>query len=158
RVAWDNYISRKPDAERLMREQVARYPTDTKASAAMYFLARLADERKDYGAARALYERVTQVFSHYYYGLLAKDRLTQKSIAAATASPETLSWLNGISFPVPSKFSATPDTATSLRIERARLLRTAGYNDYADSELRFGARNGAEPHLIAMELASAAET
>jgi soluble lytic murein transglycosylase len=158
RVAWEAYITRQPDAERLMREQVTRYPSDTKASAAMYFLGRLAEDKKDPSTARAFYERISQYFSHYYYGVLARDRLAQKNLAAATASPEASTWLNAITFPEPRKFVDAPDAATSLRIERARLLRNAGYNDYAESELRFGARNGAEPHLIAMELASAAET
>src|ERR1019366_9016179 len=59
---------------------------------------------------------------------------------------------------VPSKFVDVADAATTIRFERARLLRAAGYHDWAESELRFGARNGAEPHLIAMEMASSAET
>ena len=158
RIAWDAYISRKPDAGRLMREQVARYPGDTKASAAMYFLGRLAEDRQDFAAARAWYQRITEVFAHYYYGLLARGRMAQKNIAEATASPEVAAWLGTLAFPVPSKFVDVPDFATTIRIERARVLRAAGFNDWAESELRFGARNGAEPHLIAMEMASSAET
>ncbi len=103
RIAWEAYISRKPDAERLMREQVSRYPLDTKASAAMYFLGRLAEDHQDPAAARALYERITQVFAHYYYGLLARDRLSEKSIDAATASPDVMTWLNNITFPGPAQ-------------------------------------------------------
>jgi soluble lytic murein transglycosylase len=158
RIAWDAYISRKSDADRLMREQVSRYPGDTKASAAMYFLGRLAEDRQDPAAARAWYERITEVFPHYYYGLLARDHLTQKEISAAASAPEVAAWLGAITFPVPRKFVDSPDAATTIRIERARLLRAAGYNDFAETELRFGARNGAEPHLIAMELATAADT
>jgi soluble lytic murein transglycosylase len=158
RIAWEAYISRRADAEKLMKEQVSRYPNDTKASAAMYFLGRLAEDRQDLPAARSLYERITQAFSHYYYGLLARDRLSDKAVAAAAASPEVSSWLNGISFPAARKFVDVPDALTASRIERSRLLRSAGFNDFAESELRYGARNGAEPHLIAMELASDADT
>ncbi len=158
RIAWDAYISRKPDAGSLLREQVARYPGDTKASAAMYFLGRLAEDRQDFASARAWYEGIIQVFAHYYYGLLARGHLAQKDIAAATTSPEISAWLGTLAFPVPSKFVDVPDALTSLRIERARLLRTAGYNDWAEHELRFGAKNGAEPHLIAMELATSTDT
>jgi soluble lytic murein transglycosylase len=43
-----------------------------------------------------------------------------------------------------------------VRIERARLLRTAGLDNLADSELRFGARSGEQATLLAMELAGAA--
>jgi soluble lytic murein transglycosylase len=43
-----------------------------------------------------------------------------------------------------------------VRIERSRLLRTAGLADLADSELRFGARTDGQPPLLAMEMAGAA--
>jgi soluble lytic murein transglycosylase len=158
RIAWESYISRKPDADQLMREQVSRYPLDTKASAAMYFLGRLAEDRQDLPAARAWYERITQVFTHYYYGLLARGRLSALTAQKVSASSEVSAFLNAITFPVPQRFVSTPDTATTARIERARILRAAGFNDFGESELRFGAKNGAEPHLIAMELASAADT
>jgi len=55
--------------------------------------------------------------------------------------------------PVPSQ--ATPET--DARIGRSRLLRSAGLSDLADSELRFGARTGAQPALLAMEMAGAAD-
>jgi soluble lytic murein transglycosylase len=158
RIAWDAYISRKASAADLLRQQVAGYPGDTKASAAMYFLGRLAEDKKDFAAARAWYEGIAQAFTHYYYGLLAHDRLEEKEIAAATPSQDLTAWLGTLAFPVAHKFVAIPDAVTSLRIDRARLLRTAGYNDWAENELRFGAKNGAEPHLIAMELAESADT
>jgi len=158
RIAWDAYISRKPGAGELMREQVARYPGDSKASAAMYFLGRLAEDKKDLAAARAWYEGIVQAFAHYYYGLLAHDRLAEKEIAAASPSSEIAAWLGTLAFPAVRKFVTTPDAVTSERIDRARLLRTAGFNDWAENELRFGAKNGAEPHLIAMEMAESADT
>jgi soluble lytic murein transglycosylase len=46
---------------------------------------------------------------------------------------------------------------TTVRIERSRLLRSAGLSDIADSELRFGARNGAQAPLLGMEMAAEAE-
>ena len=158
RISWEAYISRKPDAGRLMREQVDRYPADTRSSAAMYFLGRLAEDRRDFAAARASYERITEVFPHYYYGLLARDRLAQKNLAATPASPEIAAWLGSLAFPVPGRFVDVPDAETVNRIERARLLRAAGYHDWAETELRFGVRNGAEPHLIAMAMAESADT
>jgi soluble lytic murein transglycosylase len=47
--------------------------------------------------------------------------------------------------------------ATQSRIERSRLLRTAGLNDLADSELRFGIGTDGQPALLAMELAGSAD-
>ncbi len=52
---------------------------------------------------------------------------------------------------------AEPVSATRVRIERSRLLRTAGLADLADAELRFGARNDGQPVLLAMEIAASAD-
>jgi soluble lytic murein transglycosylase len=43
---------------------------------------------------------------------------------------------------------------TTLRIERSRVLRSAGLNDLADSELRFGARTDGQPLLLGLEIAA----
>jgi soluble lytic murein transglycosylase len=49
--------------------------------------------------------------------------------------------------------SFEPSRATSLRLERARLLNAAGLADLAESELRFAARTDGQPQIIAVELA-----
>src|SRR6185437_14795600 len=46
---------------------------------------------------------------------------------------------------------------TTVRIERSRLLRAAGLGDLADAELRFGARTGAQPELMGLEIGRNAE-
>jgi soluble lytic murein transglycosylase len=48
-------------------------------------------------------------------------------------------------------------TAANARINRSKLLRNAGLNDLADGELRFGARNGEQPVVLAVEMANAAD-
>jgi soluble lytic murein transglycosylase len=46
-------------------------------------------------------------------------------------------------------------SATSqARIDRARQLVSAGLKDWAEIELRYGAQNGDQPHLLAMQLAA----
>jgi soluble lytic murein transglycosylase len=54
--------------------------------------------------------------------------------------------------------AATPGPATTLRIERSRMLRSAGLADLADAELRFGARDGGQAALLGMELAETADS
>jgi len=159
RVAWDAYIHRAHDAPELLRAHLVRYPGHPTASAALYFLGRLAESHKDYAAARALYTRLSAVFPNYYYGILARERLAQPAIAAAGPSPNTAQLLESIAFPprkpaVPSQ----PDAESASRMARARLLRSAGLPALADAELRFGIRNGGQPYLLAMELARAAAT
>jgi soluble lytic murein transglycosylase len=164
RVAWAAYIGRKHDARELLREHLQRYPEHPSASAALYFLGRLAETGADYPAARAFYTKLTAQFPNYYYGLLARERMAQPQITAAAPSDKTAQFLRSIAFPphkpaVPSQ----PDAETALRIARARLLESAGLPDLAQTELRFGARNtgqpgSGQPYLLAMELARTAST
>ncbi len=159
RVAWAAYIRRRRDARELLREHLERYSVHPSASAALYFLGRLAEADADYPAARAFYTRLAAQFPNYYYGILARERMAQPKIVAAGPSQKTAQFLRSIAFPprqpaVPSE----PDAETALRIARARLLESAGLPDLAQAELRFGARNGGQPYLLAMELARAANT
>src|SRR6185295_17091436 len=57
----------------------------------------------------------------------------------------------------PARVATETSVPTSTRIERSRLLRSAGLGDLADSELRFGMRAGEQPALLAMELAESAD-
>ncbi|HXM43382.1 MAG TPA: transglycosylase SLT domain-containing protein [Bryobacteraceae bacterium] len=159
RVAWAAYIRRRHDARELLREHLERYAGHPSASAALYFLGRLAEADQDYSAARAFYTRLAAQFPNYYYGILGRDRMAQPKIVAAVPAEKTAQFLRDIAFPprvpaVPSQ----PDAETALRIARGRLLQSAGLPDLAQAELRFGARNGGQPYLLAMELARAANT
>ncbi len=157
KVAWDAYIHRTREARELLREHLTRYPAHPSAGGALYFLGRLAESDKDYDAARTYYTRLSALFPNYYYGVLARERLMQAKIIAAGPSPKTAKFLETIAFP-PRKSTgpSQPDAQTSLRIARARLLKSAGLPDLAEAELRFGARNDAQPLLLAIELARTA--
>jgi soluble lytic murein transglycosylase len=157
KVAWSDYIRRRPEAGEKLREQIEQYPAGPMNGAAMYFLGRLNERDKDFGAARAYYAKIVSLFPNFYYATLALERLADPKLVAAEPSAKVAQVLNGIAFPE-RRVSAGRDlsSATQLRIERARLLAAAGLSDLADSELRFGARNDGQPHLLAMELARTA--
>jgi len=157
KFAWDAYIHRTHEAGELLREHLVRYPAHPSASGALYFLGRLAESDKDYDGARTYYTRLSALYPNYYYGVLARERLTQAKIIAAAPSPKTARFLETIAFP-PRKSAgpSQPDAQTSLRIARARLLKSAGLPDLAEAELRFGARNDTQPLLLAIELARTA--
>jgi len=162
-VAWTAYIRRRHDARELLREQLERYPGHPSASAALYFLGRLAEADADYPAARAFYTRLAAQFPNYYYGILARQRMTQPTIVATGLSEKTIQFLRSIAFPPHGPaVPRDPDAETALRIARARLLASAGLPDLAQAELRFGARGigqtGGQPYLLAMELARTANT
>jgi soluble lytic murein transglycosylase len=64
-------------------------------------------------------------------------------------------FLRGIDFPQRSRVLNFEANATAkARIERARLLSSAGLDDWAVNELRYGAQNEDQPQVLAMELAS----
>jgi soluble lytic murein transglycosylase len=157
KVAWGAYLRRRDDARERMREHLEKYPTDVRASGALYFLGRLGESAKDFAASRAYYEKIVDVFPNYYYSVLARQRLADAQIVAATPAPKVVEFLGTIQFSERKESpSLEASPATKLRIERARLLETAGFSDFAEPELRFGARNDGQALLLAMELARSA--
>ena len=76
------------------------------------------------------------------------------AISPAAISSMLLTW-SGIDFPKRSRTLNFEANATArARIERARLLASAGLDDWAVNELRYGAQNEDQPQVLAIELAS----
>jgi soluble lytic murein transglycosylase len=67
-------------------------------------------------------------------------------------------FLADLKFADPKPVASAATRATSLRIERSRLLRTAGLADLADSELRFGSRSDGQPALLGIEMAEGVDS
>ena len=159
KVAWDAYVRDKPERDTLLREHVEKYPDDSRAGTALYFLGHRAEASGNYGEARAYYERLSAQYPHYFYGVLARKQMRDK-VAAAMPDDDAVMWLADVDWPTHRDLSATePNAATAQRIERARLLTGAALPDVAEAELRFGANTGNEqPQLLAMELAESSES
>jgi soluble lytic murein transglycosylase len=156
KITFHAYMHGQPDAGDLLREHLRSYPAHFTAGAALYFLGRRAEQENDFATARACYQRLPRAFENHYYAMLARERLRRPEIAGAAASAETARFLAAVMFPERKPVPAQSTSATTARIERSRLLRTAGLGDLADSELRFGARTDGQPPLLAMEMAGAA--
>ncbi len=157
KVAWFTYLHDPVQAEPLLREHLARYPASDQVSPALYYLGRIAESKSDWSAARVFYDTINNAYPNYYYAILARERLETPSIASATASPATAQFLTGVQFVnrhVPETFDATP--VTKQRIARAHLLDVAGLDDWAEGELRFGAKADGQPQIMALELAELA--
>ena len=156
KVTFHAYMHGDADAGALLREHLRSYPAHATAGAALYFLGRRAEQESDFAAARTCYQRLPQAFENHYYAMLARERFRSPEITGAAASAETARFLAAVTFPVSKPVPIQSASATTWRIERSRLLRTAGLADLADSELRFGARTDGQPPLLAMEMAGAA--
>ncbi len=97
RVAWSYYLTRRDDqARQALLEHVTRFPGSPQIPAALYWLGRLSEDRKNTADARALYEFLDRRFAHGYYALLARHRLGELPPGPAEAvkpdeSPQSLS-------------------------------------------------------------------
>jgi soluble lytic murein transglycosylase len=155
KVTWDTYLDGKPERQSLLREQIERYPTDSHTSAALYYLGRTSEVAGNLPQARAYYERLSAQYPHYFYGVLARERVKDANVAAVQPDEAAKNWLAGIGWPAHRDLSASePNEATRRRLDRAHLLTLAGLPDVAEGELRFGAAATSEqPQLLAMDLA-----
>jgi soluble lytic murein transglycosylase len=157
KLVWAACLRRSNDARTLLRQHLERYPASEKAGAALFWLARLAKEERDYAAARAWYEEVLHRFPNYFYAVLAREELRQADVARAVPSAEIRTYLSSIHWPRRERDpDFTADAESARRIARARLLRQADLDDWAEGELRYGARNGGSTWALAMEMAESA--
>lgn len=157
KVVWRAWLDQSPRLPELLREHLRDYSAFEKGGAALYYLARLEENHKHFGAARRYYSEVISRFPNYYYAMLAREALKTPRLAGAAADEAVDRFLRSIPFPdreqAPS-FASDPET--SMRIRRGRLLAHAKLERWAESEMRFGAQNGANRWVLAMELAATA--
>ena len=156
RVAFAAYLRNQPEAANLLREHLRNYPAHYTAGAALYFLARHAEDAGAYAEAKPYYQRLLSAWENHYYSMLARERLARPEIAGAATSPQAAEFAGAIALPQAAPFPSQATPATTARVERARLLRAAGLADLADAELRFGARTDGQPPLLALALAASA--
>ncbi len=153
KVAWAHYLRRESDAAEMLRAHLRLFPASENASAALYFLGRLAEASHDRATARTYYDEIAREYPNQYYAMLARDRLTP--VASVDPSPAASEFLRTVGFPQRARVSVFDASgASQARIERAKMLVSAGLKDWAETELRYGAKNGDQPHLLAMELAA----
>ncbi len=159
KLVWHEYVNRKHGAAGDLREHLKNYPDHPTAGGALYFLGRNAEAHNDFGGAKVYYTHLNEYYPNYYYGVLARERLQQAKIAAAEPSSKAREQMAEVKFPaLKHKGNLEASAATKLRIERSRLLRTAGLPELATAELRFGSKLDGQPWLLAVESAKAAES
>jgi len=158
KVTFQAYLAGHSDAAALLREHLRKYPKHATAGAALYFLGRIAEAESDTATARTFYQRLDKAFTNTYYGMLARRRLEAPELREPQSALNAEQFLATLALPEAKPVSLEPATAAAnARIGRSRLLRSAGLNDLADGELRFGARDGEQPVVLAVEMATAAE-
>ncbi len=141
KCAWLTYRQNRPEqARKYFDEQIEFYPGTNEAPNAMYWRGRMAEDDKDYGVARAYYEKLADRYRNYYYGVLARKRL----ILMPTAPAANLAILQNIgsakTYDPTAQVTDPPDD--DLHYMRARLLENAGVTDLAVRELQAGSSEG----------------
>jgi len=156
-AAWWAYRHRQAGAAGLFLRHIQLYPASEKAGAAVFYLGRLAAKSGDGPAALAWFRFLSRRYPNYYYTFEARAELHSLEARRIQLSRQVEDFLASVHFPDrPLQADLTPSAATSRRIERARLLSRAELDTWAESELRFAARNGAQPWPVVLELAEMA--
>ncbi len=141
KCAWLTYRqNRRDDAKKYFEEQVEFYPGTNEVPNAMYWRARMAEDDREYGLARAYYQKLSERYRNYYYGVLARRRLVTLPAAPAVVVAALQH--------VPSAAALDPVSQTieppedDLHYNRAKLLENAGMTDLAVRELQAGSTGG----------------
>ena len=160
KVTWAHYLRRKDDARDLLREHLRLFPNSDESSAALYFLGRLAEGADDSASARAYYGEIVREYPNYFYTGLARERISalpQTEAASSLVSAPVSSFLRTVDFATRARVrNFEPNGRAKVRLARARLLASAGLDDWAEVELRYAAQNEDQPHVMGLELATMA--
>lgn len=139
KVAWLSLrLGRSAEARKELEDQIALYPSSSEIPAALYWRARLAEDDHDPVMARAFYLKLSQRYRNYYYGELARQRLTKISHAGEPVHYAILDRVPPLSASDTREDDPVPDD--NLRVQKAELLANGGLLDLAARELHAAAQ------------------
>jgi soluble lytic murein transglycosylase len=133
REAWMNYRMRHyAEAGLLMDEQIVRYGAGVEASSALYWRGRIyEDDEHNFPQAMNYYRALTTNYCNFYYGNLAKQRLTVLGNQPAVAPAVALSSVRKLQ--IPDLAGVVPED--DPHVIRAKLLANAALNEYIGPEI-----------------------
>jgi peptidoglycan lytic transglycosylase len=150
KTCWRAYLEHDPRAMSLLEEHLALYPNSDQATAAAYWLGRLAEKGGDAALAKQLYAGLDQHFPHYYYSLLARQRLAEIGAPEGKPQPLAAKFFQAVSRPRTLTEEIGRDTSGLLR--RGRLLFELGMDEDAERELLTGDYRSSDAYHIGLEL------
>ena len=143
KVAWLTLRQGKnTEAKKEFEQHVEWYPTSGQVPAALYWRARLAEEDNDLVMARAYYEKLSLRFLNFYYGFLARQRLSALQGAVAPGQYALLDRIPLIDSS--SKITAEEAPADNLRVQKAHLMENGALVEFAVRELQAAVQEEAE--------------
>jgi soluble lytic murein transglycosylase len=129
---------RNAEAKQGFDNQIALYPTSSEVPAALYWRARLAEEDNDLAMARAFYLKLSLRYRNYYYGELARQRLSKIKKDPGPGNYALLDRIPPIN--LNDKVTSDPIPTDNLRVQKAELLANGSLLDFAVRELRAAAQ------------------
>jgi soluble lytic murein transglycosylase len=150
KCAWLTYReSRRDEAKKYFEEQIEFYPGTNEVPNALYWRGRMAEDERDYGVARAYYQKLSGRYHNYYYGVLARRRLATLPASPAVAVAALQHVTSATALDPVSQITDPPED--DLHYNRAKLLENAGMTDLAVRELQAGTSTG--PNWEMLEIA-----
>lgn len=131
KTAWLTYrMGKKDEAKKLFEEQIEMYPASAEVPAAIYWRGRMAEDDGDKPLARAYYQKLAENYRYFYYGNLARERMSK--VGEEAVDPTVLDKLPPLSA-LPQNWEAPAD---NVRAQKARLLANAALYDFAVAEMQ----------------------
>ncbi len=135
KVAWLSLRQgRNAEAKAGFEQQIGLYSTSAEVPAALYWRARLAEEDNDTAMARAYYQKLSERFRNFYYGELARRRL---SAIKAPDDPPRYALLDRVpAIEAGANITASEPPTDNLRYQKAQLLENGALVDFAVREVQ----------------------
>jgi soluble lytic murein transglycosylase len=132
RAGWWSYRQGLyADAARIFEEQIKLYPSAKETVSALYWRARLYEQKDhDAGRAAAHYRTLIATYSHYFYAQMARERL----VALGDAPQVSVPHLEGYTPVEIPKLDASFPTQDP-HLVKAHLLVNAGLSEYVPQEI-----------------------
>jgi soluble lytic murein transglycosylase len=150
KTCWRAYLERDPRARPLLEEHLGLYPWSPQASAAAYWLGRLAEKEGHEALAKDLYAGIARYFPHYYYALLARQRLDEIGMPEGETDPLAAKFLTIVS--KRRDLSGEIGAETGATLSRGKLLFELGLKDDAERELLTADYRANDAHHVGLEL------
>jgi peptidoglycan lytic transglycosylase len=136
RTGWLNYrLGQYAEAARLFDEQIQVYAGGKEIPSALYWRGRIDEDQEQKPSTAAEYYRtILRVYPHYYYAMLAQDRLAH----LGSVTPDSIAVLDALQpAAIPELTDDVPED--DPHVVKARLLANAGLNEYIAPEIHASA-------------------
>jgi len=146
--AWLTFrLGRNDQARKMFEEQVEAYPSSNQVVPALYWRGRIAEGERDYGRARAYYQKIAERFRHYYYADAARTRLRTLPGPTDPVADPLLDHIPALRPPGGVNNAELP--ADDLRAQKSLLLENGSLYELAVRELQAANVNGDAPWALA---------